>query len=207
MIIRVRAIAMVLCLVPPTLLLTSTAAFAADGTVRAAPDFTRTDLDGRALSLRSYRGKLVLLNFWATWCGPCLVEMPRFAAWQSAYGSEGLQIVGVSMDDDAAPVKRVYDKLKLNYPVVMGDAQLGDSFGGVLGLPLIYLIDPQGRIVGRYQGKPDLKQLESQIKSLLRRQKRSAAIAEIGYGAQPIGSTLFLTRLESLEECPHVGDR
>jgi cytochrome oxidase Cu insertion factor (SCO1/SenC/PrrC family) len=73
------------------------------------------------------------------------------------------------MDDDAAPVKRVYEKYHLNYPVVMGDAQLGERFGGVLGLPLIYLIDPDGRVVGRYQGEADLKQLESQIKSLLRR--------------------------------------
>jgi thiol-disulfide isomerase/thioredoxin len=208
MITRVRAVAVgALCLATATLLLAPTASLAVDGTPRVAPDFTRTDLDGRALSLRSYRGKLVLLNFWATWCGPCLIEMPRFVAWQSAYGAEGLQIVGVSMDDDAAPVKGVVAKLRLNYPVVMGDAPLGESFGGVLGLPLIFLIDRLGRIVGRYQGKPDLQHLESQIKSLLRRQKPSAAVAEIGYGAQPVGSTLLQTRLEPLEEGAYVGDR
>ena len=111
----------------------------------------------------------MLLNFWATWCGPCLTEIPRFAAWQATYGAAGLRIVGVSMDDDAAPVKRTYKKYHLNYPVVMGDAQLGERFGGVLGLPLTYLIETDGRVVGRYQGEPDLKQMESQVKSLLRR--------------------------------------
>jgi cytochrome c biogenesis protein CcmG/thiol:disulfide interchange protein DsbE len=136
---------------------------------RVAPDFTRSDLDGRTLTLRSYRGRLVLLNFWATWCGPCLAEIPTFALWQNNYGAAGLQIVGVSMDDSAAPVRRAYLKYRLNYPVVMGDAALGERFGGVLGLPLSYLIDRDGRILGRYQGDLNLNDLESKIKSLLLR--------------------------------------
>jgi peroxiredoxin len=144
-------------------------AVAGGGTPRVTPDFTRTDLTGKTLSLRRYRGKVVLLNFWATWCAPCLTELPTFQAWQNTYGAAGLQIVGVSMDDDSTRVKRAYEKFGLNYPVAMGDTQLAESFGGVLGLPLSYLIDPDGRVVGRYQGELDLAQLESKIKSLLPR--------------------------------------
>jgi cytochrome c biogenesis protein CcmG/thiol:disulfide interchange protein DsbE len=167
----VRAIPAIFCLAALTLAapMLAAASFAHDSALRTAPDFTRTALDGKSLSLRKYRGKVVLLNFWATWCGPCLIEIPVFAAWQNTYGAAGLQIVGISMDDDAAPVKRMYEKDRLNYPVAMGDAELGELFGGVLGLPLTYLIGPDGRIVGRYQGEPDLKRLEARIKSLLPR--------------------------------------
>jgi cytochrome c biogenesis protein CcmG, thiol:disulfide interchange protein DsbE len=166
----VRVILAILCLAMPTLSIASAPSVVSHGTtLRLAPDFTRTGLDGKSLSLRNFRGKLVLLNFWATWCGPCLAEIPLFTAWQSTYGAAGLQVVGVSMDDDSSPVKRAYAKYHLNYPVVMGDAELGELFGGVLGLPLSYLIDPDGRIVARYQGEPDLKRLEAQIKSLLPR--------------------------------------
>jgi cytochrome c biogenesis protein CcmG, thiol:disulfide interchange protein DsbE len=143
------------------------ASFAGETGVGVAPDFTRSDLNGRPVALHSYRGRLVLLNFWATWCGPCLAEIPRFVVWQNDYHAAGLQVVGVSMDDSAAPVRRAYLQYHLNYPVVMGDAALGERFGGVLGLPLSYLIDRDGRIVGRYQGELNLNDLESKIKSLL----------------------------------------
>jgi cytochrome c biogenesis protein CcmG, thiol:disulfide interchange protein DsbE len=132
-----------------------------------APDFARADLTGKAVRLADYRGKLVLLNFWATWCGPCLEEMPKFSDWQRTYGAQGLQVIGVSMDDDSAPVKRFIARHPAAYPILIGDAELGESFGGVLGLPLTYLIDPNGRIVARYQGNGDLGKMETKIKALL----------------------------------------
>jgi cytochrome c biogenesis protein CcmG/thiol:disulfide interchange protein DsbE len=167
----VRVLPAIFCLTALALAtpMLAAASLAHHSALRMAPDFTRTDLEGKSLNLRKYRGKVVLLNFWATWCGPCLIEIPTFTAWQNTYRTAGLQVVGISMDDDAAPVKRMYQKDRLNYPVAMGDAELGELFGGVLGLPLTYLIDPDGRIVGRYQGEPDLKQLEARIKSLLPR--------------------------------------
>jgi peroxiredoxin len=132
-----------------------------------APDFSRPDLSGRTIRLSDYRGKVVLLNFWATWCAPCLAEVPRFSRWQSHYGGRGLQVLGVSMDDDARPAEAAYRRYRLAYPVAMGDATLGELYGGVLGLPLTYIIDPAGRIVARYQGEADLAGMERQIVALL----------------------------------------
>ena len=134
---------------------------------RKAPGFALTDLGGQSLTLVRFRGKVVLLNFWATWCAPCQVEMPVFTAWQRQYGPQGLQVIGISMDDDAGPARRLAVHLKLNYPVAMGDEGLGARYGSVLGLPLTFLIDRNGIIRARFQGETDLKLIERQVEALL----------------------------------------
>lgn len=142
--------------------------FAADGLVyKRAPEFVRTDLNHKKMDLKAYRGKVVLLNFWATWCAPCLLEMPKFVVWQTKYGPRGLQVVGISMDDDPAPVRSLYGKLKLNYPIAMGDESLGELYGGILGLPVTFLIDRHGEVRAKFQGETDLNNVEMQVQSLL----------------------------------------
>jgi cytochrome c biogenesis protein CcmG, thiol:disulfide interchange protein DsbE len=136
------------------------------GTGRIAPEFSRVDLNHRRIVLSSYRGKIVLLNFWATWCEPCLVEMPTFVEWQRQFGSRNFQVIGISMDDAAPEVRATVFKLKLNYPVLMGDEHLGADYGGVLGLPVTFLIDRDGKIQARYQGE-SLTRIHSEIQSLL----------------------------------------
>jgi len=136
---------------------------------KQAPQFVRRDLDGKTLDLSALRGEVVLLNFWATWCAPCQLEMPRFVAWQRQYGPGGLRVVGISMDDDPALARKVYAKLKVNYPVAMGDEQLGELYGGVLGLPVTYLIDTNGEVQAEFHGETDLDAIEAQIKLLLAR--------------------------------------
>lgn len=135
---------------------------------KAAPSFVRLDLAGRKVRLRDYRGKVVLLNFWATWCAPCQVELPRFAEWQKKYDAQGLQVLAVSMDDNVAPVRRMVRRLHLSYPIVMGDAKLGEEYGGVLGLPVTYLVDRDGIVVEQIKGETNLNAVEVEIKTVLR---------------------------------------
>jgi peroxiredoxin len=134
---------------------------------KKAPEFSRTDFNGAKINLAGFRGKVVLLDFWATWCASCQVEMPTFVQWQRDYGPRGLQVIGISMDDDPTAARRLAAKLRLNYPVAMGDEKLGQIYGGVLGLPLTYLIDRHGIVRARFQGETDLKTIEKQLKALL----------------------------------------
>ena len=132
-----------------------------------APSFARRDLSGQSINPGSLRGKVVLLNFWATWCAPCEHEMPRFSAWQREYGSQGFQVIGISMDDDRDSAQKLAEKLKIDYPVAMGDAKLGERYGGVLGLPMTFLIGRDGKVLAQFQGETDLKAMEAKVKSAL----------------------------------------
>lgn len=134
---------------------------------RKAPEFTRRDLNGREVALARLRGKVVLLNFWATWCAPCEAEIPVFSKWQQDYHTRGLWVIGISMDDSDAPVRKLVALLKPVYPIAMGDAKLGQRYGGVLGLPLTYLIDRNGVVRAQFQGTADLKTMERRVQDLL----------------------------------------
>jgi len=134
---------------------------------RPAPEFSRPDLNGAPVSLAGYRGKVVLLNFWATWCGPCRVEIPRFMEWQQQDGPEGLQVLGISIDDSDTPVRAYVREHRLNYPVVMGDARLGALYGGIYGVPVTFLIDRAGIVRARFDGEGDWGRMESEMRKLL----------------------------------------
>ena len=136
---------------------------------RKAPEFTRRDLHGQTVDLGRLRGKVVLLNFWATWCAPCEAEMPVFSQWQRQYAFQGFEVIGISMDDSETPVRKFAARVRPDYPIAMGDAKLGDRYGGVLGLPLTYLIDRHGVVRAQFQGATELKAMESRIKELLAR--------------------------------------
>jgi cytochrome c biogenesis protein CcmG, thiol:disulfide interchange protein DsbE len=134
---------------------------------KPAPQFVRTDVNRQRVDLSAYRGHVVLLNFWATWCAPCQIEIPRFVQWQDTYGGQGLQIVGVSMDDESGPVIALTRRRHVNYPMIMGDVELGRMYGGVLGLPVTFLIDRQGNIAAVYKGQTSLPAMEREIRRLL----------------------------------------
>jgi peroxiredoxin len=144
---------------------------------KLAPDFTLPDLSDKPLTLSSLRGKVVLLDFWATWCTPCREEIPEFVKLQDKYRDQGLQIVGISMDDGPEPVRDFYKKFQMNYPVVMGDAKTGSAYGGVLGLPIAFVVDQQGKIVSRHIGATDVSVLEKEVVALL---SKSSAAAQPG---------------------------
>lgn len=145
------------------------------GTTRAshppAPEFSLTDLSGKKLDLAAYRGKVVLLNFWATWCAPCRAEIPRLVELENKYRKRSFRIIGISLDDDTKPVRMFYEQFKMNYPVALGDAALAERYGGILGLPVTFLIGCDGRVYARRASEIDVFLLEPKIRRLLEQTK------------------------------------
>ena len=132
-----------------------------------APAFSLTDITGKPLSLSEYKGKVVMLDFWATWCGPCRIEIPSFIELQKRYASQGFTMIGISMDDSPEPVVDFYKQLQMNYPVAVGNDRLGELYGGVGGLPTTFVIGRDGRIYAKHVGATDPAVFEIEIKQLL----------------------------------------
>jgi thiol-disulfide isomerase/thioredoxin len=133
-----------------------------------APDFSLESLDGKSLRLSDLRGKAVLLNFWATWCGPCKIEMPWFVDLQKQYGSQGLQIVGVAMDDASKEdISKFAKDMGVNYPILIGKESVGDQYGGVPALPESFLISRDGKIVDKIIGLRGKAEIEDAVKKAL----------------------------------------
>lgn len=138
------------------------------GPRKIAPDWRLTDLDGKAVKLSDFKGKVVILNFWATWCPPCRKEIPTFVALQKQYGDKGLVIVGMSLDEKGpGVVKPFVAKMGINYPVVMGDQKTAAEYGGVEVVPTTFVIDRKGKIAAEHEGDAERATLESEIKPLL----------------------------------------
>ena len=133
-----------------------------------APDFTLQSLDGKTVRLSDFRGKPVVLNFWATWCGPCKIEMPWFVDLQKEYGPAGLQFLGVAMDDASTKdIAEFAESMKVNYPILIGKESVGDDYGGVQFLPETFYIDRNGKVVDKAFGLKGRGEIEDAIKKIL----------------------------------------
>jgi peroxiredoxin len=149
---------------------------------KPAPEFTLQSLEGKPVHLSDFRGKAVLLNFWATWCAPCKIEMPWFVELQKQYSAQGLQILGVAMDDASpADIAKFAKDLGVDYPILIGKEDVGEAYGGVQFLPATFYIDREGRVVDKVFGLKGRGEIEDNIKKAL---APSQAL-----GAVPSGST------------------
>ncbi len=135
---------------------------------KAAPDFTLKDAEGHDVKLSDFRGKVVLLNFWATWCGPCKIEMPWFVDFQRKYKDQGFSVVAVSLDEEGWDVVKPYAQdMKLNFPVLLGNDDIAERFGGIQALPTTLIIDQEGRVYNSHMGLMSMSDYEDEIKKLL----------------------------------------
>jgi thiol-disulfide isomerase/thioredoxin len=146
---------------------------------KTAPDFELATLNGKKMKLSDLRGKAVVLDFWATWCVPCKIEMPWFVELQKQYGPEGLAIIGVAMDDSSdEEISKFAKELGVNYPILRGKEAVGEAYGGLPGLPTTFFIGRDGKIVDQDAGLVSRKVIEEKIKASLAQGAGTAVSAD-----------------------------
>jgi len=135
---------------------------------KAAPDFSLPTTTGQTMKLSDFQGKAVMLNFWATWCEPCKVEMPWFVELQKKYGPQGLQVLGVAMDD-ASPkdIAAFAQKMGVNYPILIGKEEVGTQYGGIDYLPSTYYVSRNGKVIDHAFGLVSRSEIEANIEKAL----------------------------------------
>jgi thiol-disulfide isomerase/thioredoxin len=143
-----------------------------------APAFALTSLDGKKVSLEDYKGRPVLVNFWATWCGPCKIEMPWFEEFRKEYAAQGFEVLGLTDDADAGKdaIAKVAQKAGVTYPILLTDGKVQDSYGGLDVLPMSFYVDRNGVIVEQTAGLGSKDQIEANIKKII----ASGAVAQTG---------------------------
>lgn len=136
---------------------------------KAAPAFVLTNLEGKKVSLADYKGRPVLVNFWATWCGPCKVEMPWFEEFRKQYAAQGFEILGLTDDADAGKdaIAKVAAKAGVTYPILLTDGKVQTAYGGLEVLPVSFYIDRNGVIVEQTAGLGSKNQIEANIKKVI----------------------------------------
>jgi thiol-disulfide isomerase/thioredoxin len=145
----------------------------AEQTRKPAPDWQLSDVNGNPLKLSDFKGKVVVLDFWATWCPPCRAEIPGLVALQKKYADQGLSVIGVSLDEQGpAVVKPFMQRFAINYPVVMGNEKILADYGGISAIPTTFVIDREGNVVAAHQGYTDQATFESEIGPLLEARTR-----------------------------------
>ncbi len=132
-----------------------------------APTFTLPDIDNKQVSLSDFKGKVVVLDFWATWCPPCRKEIPDFINLQKEYGSKGVQFVGIGLDD-AGKLRAFAQQYQMNYPVLVGTQDIAMKYGGIQGIPTTFIIDRSGTVVSKFEGYRPRQVFEDEIKKLLK---------------------------------------
>ena len=186
MVVRNLQIALRLALVGATALGLGTVACAPQEPARAAvkdskdrkraPEFELKDVNGKLVHLSDYKGKVVLLDFWATWCGPCGIEIPWFVEFQRKYKDRGFEVLGVSMDDDGwKSITPFVAEKNINYRILLGDDKTADLYGSVEALPTTFVVDRDGRVASVHVGLASRKDFEDAIEKLLEAPAPNAA--------------------------------